>query len=132
MKFLLDTDICSAHLRQRRGLFHRFIQHGGGLATSTVSLAELFAWAYKQDDPSTILRLIDDLVEDVIVVPFDADCSKTFGQLRGAQLRDGRLVGALDLMIAAVAITHDLTLVTHNAKDFRTIPGLRVEDWLES
>ena len=39
-------------------------------------------------------------------------------------------VPALDLQIAAVALWFDLTLVTHNTKDFQKIPGLRLEDWL--
>ena len=42
VSFLLDTNILSAHLRRRPGLFHRFIQHSGRLFTSAVSLAELY------------------------------------------------------------------------------------------
>jgi tRNA(fMet)-specific endonuclease VapC len=37
---------------------------------------------------------------------------------------------AVDLLIAAVALTHDLTLVTHNTQHFQNIPNLRLEDWL--
>lgn len=39
-------------------------------------------------------------------------------------------MGGPDLMIACVALEHDLTLVTHNTVDFQNIPGLRLEDWL--
>jgi predicted nucleic acid-binding protein len=35
-----------------------------------------------------------------------------------------------DLMIASVALVHDLTLVTHNTADYQHVPGLRLEDWL--
>ena len=42
----------------------------------------------------------------------------------------GVTVPTADLMIAAVALAHDLTLVTHNTADFQAIPGLRLEDWL--
>lgn len=39
------------------------------------------------------------------------------------------LDGGNDLMIAAIALAHDLTLVTHNGDEFRRVPNLKVEDW---
>jgi tRNA(fMet)-specific endonuclease VapC len=50
--------------------------------------------------------------------------------IRGCLLRQGIRVSPVDLMIASVALVHDLTLVTHNTRDFQNIPGLRLEDWL--
>ena len=47
MTFLLDTDTCSAHMRRPAKLAHRFIQYTGRVAISTVTLAELYAGAYK-------------------------------------------------------------------------------------
>lgn len=41
MSFLLDTDICSAHLKRPAGLMHRFMQHSGTLAISTITEGEL-------------------------------------------------------------------------------------------
>jgi tRNA(fMet)-specific endonuclease VapC len=46
-------------------------------------------------------------------------------------LRQGITVGEPDVMIAAVALVHNLTLVTHNTADFQRIPGLRLDDWLK-
>ena len=46
-------------------------------------------------------------------------------------LRQGIAVSPVDLMIGAIALVHDLTLVTHNTADFRNIPGLRLDNWLE-
>ena len=43
MSFLIDTDIFSAHMRRPGALSHRFIQHSGGVAVSSVTLAELYA-----------------------------------------------------------------------------------------
>jgi tRNA(fMet)-specific endonuclease VapC len=42
----------------------------------------------------------------------------------------GRPVPLTDLMIAATAIHHDLTMVTHNVADYTAVPGLRIQDWL--
>jgi len=46
VSFLLDINTCSAHLKDDRALFHRFMQHAGNLYLSRIVLAELYAWAY--------------------------------------------------------------------------------------
>jgi tRNA(fMet)-specific endonuclease VapC len=68
---------------------------------------------------------------DVQVLPFDNVCAEQFGILRGGLLQHGISVASMDLMIAAVAIAHDYTLVTHNTSDFQNIPGLQMLDWLD-
>jgi tRNA(fMet)-specific endonuclease VapC len=130
MKFLLDTDICSAHMRRPASLSHRFIQFTGHLAIPTVVLAELYAGAYKHPQASRLLGLIRDLRQEVQVLDFDAACAEQFGKIRGALLQRGISVPTIDLMIASVAQVHDLTLVTHNTADYRNIPDLRLADWL--
>src|SRR5438552_3524775 len=118
MIFLLDTDICSAHMRNPSKLAHRFMQHTGGLAIPTIVLAELFAGAYKYSNPAKILAQIANLLCDLQVLGFDSACAEQFGQVRGSLLRKGITISRMDLLIAAVALVHDLTLVTHNTADF--------------
>jgi tRNA(fMet)-specific endonuclease VapC len=130
MTHLLDTDTCSAHMRRPAGLAHRFFQHAGSLAMASVSLAELYSGAYKRPQPARLLALISDLLQDVVVLDFDTACAERFGQVRGALLQQGIQVPTTDLMIASVALVHDLTLVTHNTTDFQHVPGLRLDDWL--
>jgi tRNA(fMet)-specific endonuclease VapC len=130
MNFLLDTDTCSAHMRRPTKLAHRFIQYTGQLAISTVTLAELYAGAYKHSQSSRLLALIGDLLQEVHVIDFDASCAETFGQIRGTLLQQGISVPTTDLLIASAALVHNLTLVTHNTTDFQRIPGLRLDDWL--
>ncbi len=131
MSHLLDTNICSAHLKRPSGLMHRFVQHSGGLYIPTVVLGELYAWAYRRPDPTSLIDKIEhDLLQDVVVLGYDDSCAKEFGRLRGILLQRGLPTSRLDTMIAAVALVHNLTLVTHNTADFQNIPGLRMEDWL--
>jgi len=61
---------------------------------------------------------------------YDERSAEQFGRLRGTLRRQGIAVSVPDLMIAAVALVHDLTLVTHNTADFQRIPDLRLVDWL--
>jgi tRNA(fMet)-specific endonuclease VapC len=81
--FLLDTDTCSAHMRRPSKLAHRFIQYTGRLAISNITLAELFAGAYKHSQTNRLLNLIADLLQEVLVIDFDSHCAEMFGRSRG-------------------------------------------------
>lgn len=68
-------------------------------------------------------------VAQFAVLPFDIDAAKIAGQ-HGARLASlGMSIGSHDLQIAAVALSYDLTLVTHNLREFSRIEGLGIEDW---
>lgn len=97
----------------------------------TIVLAELYGGAFKASDPSRLLAGIETLLEEVVVLDFDSACARRFGEIRGVQLRTGQPSNVVDLMIASIALTHDLTLVTHNTVDFVNIPALRLEDWVQ-
>src|SRR4051812_14925809 len=62
-------------------------------------------------------------------IAFDAHCARTCGELRRDLERAGVVIGPYDLQIAAIALQHDLTLITHNTGEFSRVPGLKVEDW---
>ncbi len=110
---------------------HRFAQHSGGLHVPTIVLAELYTWAYHKPNPAPlILKIENDLLPDVTLLDFDRDCAKEFGRVRGELLQKGLSVSRVDLMIASVALFHNLTLVTHNTADYHHVPGLRLDDWL--
>ena len=89
-------------------------------------LGELYAGAYKHPASAKILKLIDELLDELDVL--NAECAQEFGRLRGDSLRLGTPFSTVDVMIAAVAIVHDLTLITNNTGDFMAIPGLRIDD----
>jgi tRNA(fMet)-specific endonuclease VapC len=131
MSFLLDTNICSAHLKRSAGLTHYFIQHAGRLSVPTVVVGELYTWADRHSSSqSLIARIENDLLNDVAVLDFDKAISIEFGRLNGKLLSQGVVVSPPDLIIAATVLVHDLTLVTNNTQDFQHIPGLHLEDWL--
>lgn len=132
MSFLLDTNIVSAHLRKKPDLTHRFLQYSGRLHISTITLAELYTWANRRGNPQPVFAGITEILSEVRLLDFDKVCAERFGTTRGHQLKTGSLTQEVDLFLAATALAHDLTLVTHNTKDFANIPGLRVEDWIAS
>lgn len=130
MNFLLDTNICSAHMRRPAGLSHRFIQYAGRLYTTCIVLAELYAGAYLLPNPSKRLAELVDLLSSISVIEFGENEAKTFGQIRGQLGPQGKTINPLDLLIGSAARANNMTLVTHNVKHFEGIPGLRIEDWL--
>jgi tRNA(fMet)-specific endonuclease VapC len=129
MSFLLDTDICSAVLKSTR-LTHRYLQHLGQLHISAITLAELHTWALRRKAPRRRREGIRDLLRDVAVLDVTSGVSLRFGELQAALLDSGQPAPEMDLLIAATALDHNLTLVTRNAKDYANIPGLRCDDWL--
>lgn len=64
------------------------------------------------------------------LVPFTESEAPFYAELRFGLYSQGRVVGDADMMIAATALAHNATLVTHNVKDFDHIEGLQLEDWL--
>jgi predicted nucleic acid-binding protein len=132
MSFLVDTDICSAHLRQKGAINNRFLQYTGRLHISAITLGELYAWALRANAPPQRAQGLRDMLSDLRVLEVTADVALRFGQLQARLLDNGTPAPGMDLMNAATALVYDLTLVTHNLEDYANIPGLRLLDWLET
>jgi predicted nucleic acid-binding protein len=130
MSFLLDTDICSAYLKNDRQVIAQVMLHFGGLHVSVVSVGELLTWALRANAPASRLQGVRDFLTAAAIVEITLPVAERFGELRAALLDQGKPTGELDLLIAACALVNQLTLVTHNTKDYANIPGLTVVDWM--
>ena len=108
MTYLLDTNVCSAHMRRPAGLAHRFIQHSGRLYVPSIVLAELYAGAYCHPSPAKFLGPIADLLKDLTVIDVDRDCPEKYGIIKGELAKKGHRLPFADLMIAAVALERNL------------------------
>jgi tRNA(fMet)-specific endonuclease VapC len=62
-------------------------------------------------------------------LPFDDFAAEIYGRIRAELEAAGMLIGPYDMMIAAIALANDLTLVTHNTREFGRVAGLKIEDW---
>lgn len=129
MSFLLDTDICSAHLKAG-ALTHRMVQYSGRLSISAITLAELYTWALRAKAPPHRPQGVLDLLNDVVVLDVTLDVARRFGEVQASLLDRGQRAPHMDLLIAATALVHGLTVVTHNQQHFAKIPGLSLDDWL--
>ena len=132
MSFLLDTDRCSAYMKGQRAVFNRVVQHSGGLHLSTISLGELYSWVLREKTSPKRLAALNDLLDDVTVLDITPEVARRFGEVRASLLDRGLPAPDMDLLNAATALVHDLTLVTHNVQDYANVPALRILDWTTS
>jgi tRNA(fMet)-specific endonuclease VapC len=130
MSFLIDTDTLSAHLRGVGAVTSRFLQYTGRLYLSAVSVAEIKAWLYQAKAPKRFVEGYLQVEGDFELIIVDETVAETAGRI-SAKFHDvGQVIGTPDALIAATALAFDLTLVTHNTRDFAGIQGLRIADWL--
>ena len=132
MKNLLDSNVWIEVLRQRRKrtVLNRIrALPEEEIVTSAVVKGELYAAALKSSNPGFHLNQIEELLGLHTVLAFDERDAFVYATVRRALEQRGLAIGHNDLMTAATAMQHDLTLVTHNTREFSRVPGLRVEDW---
>lgn len=130
LAYLLDTDICIHALKKRNtALIEAFSAHDGRMAVSDVTLYELYYGAERYEDPSKRIAVIENFAARLEVLPFDTRAALHAGNIRATLEPQGLVIGAYDLMIAAVARSQGLVLVTGNVREFERVDGLRVERW---
>ncbi|MCY7367064.1 MAG: PIN domain-containing protein [Chamaesiphon sp.] len=95
----------------------------------SVVKSELYYGSMKSASPEKNLAIQQTFLTHIISIPFDDSAATIFGSIRAQLEKKGTPIGAYDLQIAAIALANDLTLVTHNTREFSRIDNLRLEDW---
>jgi len=108
VSFLLDTDICSAHLKGHPGVSNRVVQYGGQLYVSTITIGELLTWALRAKAPPGRARDASDFLSRVNVLDVDSAVAGKFGEGRARLMDAGVIVPGMDLLIAVTAMIHGL------------------------
>lgn len=129
-RYMLDTNMCIYLMKnQPEAVARRFARcYVGDVVMSSITYAELDYGVAVAADPQRERMNLDSLVEDIVVMPFDAAAGRAYGPIRLATREVKR--DALDKLIAAHAIALEAILVTNNEKDFARYPGIRLENWL--
>lgn len=128
MKYLLDTNAVVGLSKGMPRLDQRLHQEDpADIGLSVIVLHELFFGAYKGRRVAANLEAITDLKFNVI--DFDKEDARNAGELRASLAAVGRPIGPYDILIAGQALARDLTLITHNPREFSRVRGLRIEDW---
>lgn len=101
----------------------------GGVCTSIIVAAELRYGAQRRES-RRLFNQVEAVLDRLPIMAWDQPADRTYAWLRAALETEGTPVGQMDLLIAAHALTLDCILVTDNEREFRRVPGLRVENWL--
>ncbi len=131
MSFLFDTNACIAYLNNHLSPIRRKLEQISSKQVFICSVvkAELFYGAMKSKNHAQTLAKQSVFLNQFVSLPFDDKAAKIFGEIRAHLARLGTPIGPYDLQIAAIALAHNVTLVTHNTREFSRVPNLQIEDW---
>jgi tRNA(fMet)-specific endonuclease VapC len=132
MRLMLDTNICIYIINQRpQSVIDRFAGFPvGAIGVSTITVAELEYGAAKSAQSRKNREALQQFFSALEVAAFDNRAAEVYGKIRIALERQGELIGAMDLLIAAHALSLGVRLVTNNEREFKRVAGLRVENWV--
>lgn len=131
MTYLLDTNTCVEVLRDgNRGVVTTFQSHSPAeMVIASIVRAELMYGALRSLQPAHNQQLVADFSAPLGDAFFDTDAADAYGRIRVDLERDGLPIGPNDTLVAAIALSRDLIVVTHNLSEFSRVDGLKVEDW---
>jgi tRNA(fMet)-specific endonuclease VapC len=132
-RFLLDTNIVSDLVRRPQGPIVQALERVGekAVCTSIVAAAELRFGAMKSGS-KRLGRQVELILSAINILPLEEPVDEHYAGLRKKLESRGTPIGPNDLFIAAHALALDCTLVTANDREFKRVPGLKVENWLNN
>ena len=132
MKCMLDTDSCIYIIRQKpHAIRERFEACAvGDIGISMITLAELEYGAEKSSQPKRNREALEQFIDVLEIAPFGRQATLQYGQIRVHLEKNGQRIGGMGLLIAAHARSLGVTLVANNEREFKPVPGLRVENWM--
>lgn len=131
MKYLLDTNVCIKYLNADSENIKLKLKSNSpqNIFLCSVVKTELLTGAYKSNISHKTLLKLESFFNKFDSLFFDDISADICAKIRSDLEKKGKIIGPYDLQIAATALANDLTLVTHNIKEFKRIKGLKIEDW---
>ncbi len=133
MRYLLDTNICIYLIKKRPSeVLERFRQHSPqDVAISTITFFELQYGVEKSQYRQRSEDALSKFFMTLNLIDLDRDSAIEAAVIRGQLEKKGLPIGPYDLLIAGLAKSRDMVLVTNNTKEFERVVGLELENWVE-
>ena len=132
MIYLIDTNICIYIMNNKP---HEVVQKCrevgvGNICISSITSSELLYGANKSKQVKNNLKRLEEFLKPFSIIPYDETASFAYGEIRSDLEKNGKVIGPLDMLIAAHALSRNLILVTNNIKEFKRVKSLSVENWI--
>ncbi len=131
MKFMLDTNTCIYIIKRKPPdiIDHFKRTEISQIGISSITLSELIYGVSKSSKPEQNRIALTQFVAPLEILAYDDEAAQYYGDLRAHLEKRGTPIGALDMLIAAHALSIDCTLVTNNEKEFIRVPELKIVNW---
>ena len=133
MKYILDTNICIYIINEKPDKvlrkFELYPVYEFGI--SSITHAELQYGVEKSKNKNINQAALDEFLLPLTILPLHGKRLVTcYGEIRASLESKGQTIGPLDMLIAAHALSLDLTIISNNIKEFSRIPNLKCENWI--
>lgn len=130
MKYMLDTNTCIFIMKEDVTVLNKLSNIDfSHICISSISLSELEYGVCKSQQYERNRKILDNFIKYFLIIPYSNNVAVEYGKIRAELERMGKPIGAMDMLIAAHAITENLTLITNNKREFERIKQLKIEDW---
>lgn len=131
MKYMLDTNICIYIIKEKpQKVLEKFHSLNiGDICISVITFSELEYGVQKSKYTEKNKIALTSFLSPIEILPFNQKAALKYGKIRANLEKQGKIIGAYDLMIGAHALSENLTLITNNENEFKRISELSIENW---
>jgi tRNA(fMet)-specific endonuclease VapC len=129
---MLDTNICIYIIKNRPEYVRNRLKvfRVGDVVLSSIVVSELYYGAYKSEHVEQNLLALEHFLKPFSISEYDLKASIEYGKIRATLQKPGKVIGGLDMLIAAHARSLGMTLVTNNTKEFERVENLSIDNWI--
>jgi tRNA(fMet)-specific endonuclease VapC len=133
MKYMLDTSTCIYIIKRKPAqVIDRFRKlQVAQVGISTITLSELEYGVIKSSRPEQNHLALVQFLAPMEILSYGDEAAQHYGRLRVYLEKQGTPIGALDMLIAAHALSKDCVLITNNVKEFERVPNLKINNWIK-
>ena len=131
MKYMLDTNICIYIIKKKPIKVLKKLRriNPDNVCISSITLSELEYGVRKSSIPMRNKLALTEFLIPIKILKYDELAANEYGKIRTYLERSGNIIGSMDMLIAAHALSRKLILVTNNEKEFKRIENLKIVNW---